>query len=111
MCPDSYIAKVENRDRVMCKKQENKICPFVRWCNNSECWKPLDSQENCRLRSKFEIPQGASRVRFEKKGNLYIEVENSVIVLKNPFTFVPKYVTLYKSKDKYIINKSKGYGE
>lgn len=112
MCPDSYIGKVDNRDRILCKRQNGNICPFVRWCNVSDCWKPLPSQDTCRLKSEYTVPEKASRVRFEKKGELYIEVENNmVITLKNPFDFVPKYITLYKTKNGYGINKNKGYGK
>ena len=111
MCPDSYIGEVENRDRVLCKKQNGKICPFVRWCNNANCWKPLQSQEICSLRTEYKIPDGSFKVRFEKKGELYIETNESVVVLKNPFNFVPKYVALIQENDGYIINTKSGFSK
>lgn len=111
MCPNAYIGKVDNRDRVLCRKQNDKICPFVRWCNNANCWKPLQSQKICRLRTEYKIPDGAFEVRFEKKGELYIETNDSVVVLKNPFEFIPKYVTLVKKDNDYIIDKNNGFGK
>lgn len=111
MCPDSYKDKVRNREMIKCRKQGGNICPFVYWCEKIQDWKPLrDTQETCMIRTRVEKPDNASIVRFEKKGQLYIEYDNGVIVLDNPFNFVPKYVTLIKGKNgTFYINKKKGY--
>ena len=79
MCPDSYIGKVDNRDRILCKRQNDNICPFVRWCNVSDCWKPLPSQDTCRLKSEYIVPRVMinKSIDFVKKV-LYILYESYI---------------------------------
>ena len=36
---------------------------------------------------------------IEKKNSLYIEVKNNIIILKNPFNYVPVYVKLSKDRN------------
>lgn len=111
MCSDSYREKVGSRDVIKCRRQDGNICPYVYWCNKIDDWRPLrDTQDTCKLRTNDDVPKSASVVRFEKKGKLYIENENSVIAIDNPFDFVPKYVTLMKGKNGvFYINKKKGF--
>lgn len=110
MCPDSYKEKVGARDMIKCKRQDGNICPFVYWCDKIEDWKPLrDTQDTCKLRRIENIPSNASKVRFEKKGKLYIDHNNQVVVIDNPFNFVPQYVTLIVKGNNFYINKKKGY--
>lgn len=110
MCPDSYKEKVGDRDMIKCKRQDGNVCPYVYWCNKIEDWKPLrNTQDTCKLRTLVNIPDGSSKVRFEKKGKLYIDYNNEVIVLDNPFPFIPQYVTLIIKNGNFYINKKKGY--
>lgn len=110
ICPDSYRGKVGNREMVKCRKQGGNVCPFVYWCENAQDWKPIrNTQETCLLRTKINKPDNASVVRFIKKGKLYIEYKDGVVVLDNPFNFVPKYVTLIHKGEKFYIDKKKGF--
>lgn len=45
------------------------------------------------------IPKNYYKVQFEKKNSLYIEVKNNIIILKNPFNYVPVYVKLSKDRN------------
>ena len=49
------------------------------------------------------IPTNTNKVRFEKRGKLFIEVENFVIELDNPYDYIPQYVELIKQKGEYFI--------
>jgi hypothetical protein len=53
------------------------------------------------------IPSGYSKVVFEKKGFLYIDVDNETIKIKNPYDYTPLYVKLFKSKGEWKIRKEK----
>ena len=75
-------------------------CPFVYWCDKIHAYKPSSSMpENCKIKEKLQIPKGYSKVRFERKGYLYVDVNDQTIQIKNPFDDIPLYVKVTKSKD------------
>lgn len=109
MCGDAY-KDTNNTARgiIRCRKQNGEICPFVYWCTKIDDWRPLrNTQDTCKLRTGKEIPINGHKVRFEKKGKLYIEYNNGVIVLNNPFDYTPTYVELIIKGDKVYIKKNK----
>ena len=77
-----------------------EVCPFVYWCDKIHSYKLSPSMpENCKIKSKLQIPKGYSKVRFERKGYLYVDVNDQTIQIKNPFDDIPLYVKVTKSKD------------
>lgn len=122
MCPYAYYGKLENynRDIILCKKQDNKMCSFTRYCNKKNMMIPNDrfgyTMEDCKMRYEVEIPKGSSRVRktvsdskflyvdIEIKGNLYTHK------LKNPYPNgeIPDYVYVQEGLDGYeIVDKER----
>lgn len=112
MCPYAFkkINKERNEEMIYCNKQENTICHLVYFCKSKNSWKPIrDTQNNCLIRLRTSIPDGFNKVRFEKRGKLYVDIGNKTIMVDNPFDYVPDYVALRKVKNsnKFIVNKSK----
>ena len=69
----------------------------MRRCNMEHTWLPIDSMNTCTLREPervIELKNGEYLVRFEKDGDLYIEVGDYVIYKKNPYDYVPEKVEM-----------------
>ena len=83
-----------------------EICPFVYWCPRRYIWKPSKNMpENCGVKERYEAPKGQYRVCDERKGMLYIDIDKNIIMLENPFDYIPKYVKLSKTKNGWKIRK------
>lgn len=94
MC--SYCEKGNYYGFCTCIKS-GEICPFMRRCNIEHDWLPIDTMDKCTLREPervIELKSGEYLVRFEKDGNLYIEVGDYVIYKKNPYDYVPEKVEM-----------------
>lgn len=79
--------------------KSHETCPFMRRCNVEHDWLPIDAMDRCTLRRperRIELKQGEYKVRFEKNGDLYIEIEDYVIQKKNPFDHIPEKVEMVK---------------
>lgn len=75
------------------------ICPFMRRCGIEHTWLPIDSMNSCSLRQPervIELKNGEYKVRFEKGGDLYIEVGDIVIQKANPYDYIPEKVELVR---------------
>lgn len=91
-CPFCIIAPFN--DFCRCKKTGN-ICPFVRRCLNEMRWKPLNSMGNCTYRlEEAKMNKNEYKVRFAIKGKLFIEIDNYVKEIDNPYDTVPQKVEL-----------------
>ena len=55
--------------------------------------------ENCKVKQNLEAPEGYYKVCFEKRGNLYVDMNGHVEIIKNPFNKVPTYVKAIKLKN------------
>ena len=85
-----------------------EICPYVYWCNKKQRWLELSSMpKDCKVKVNYELPKGQYLVIEERKGYLYVDVNNQAIAIKNPFNFKPKYVELYKTKTGWAIRGEK----
>lgn len=81
-------------------------CPYVYFCNKKNCWREVATAPKvCKLAIKMELPKGAYLVKEERKGFLFVDVDNQTIKIKNPFDYTPKYVRLVKNKAGYRIKK------
>ena len=79
--------------------KSHEICPFMRRCNVEHDWLPIDAMDKCTLREperRVKLKQGEYKVRFEKDGDLYIEIEDYVIQKKNPFDYIPETVEMVR---------------
>lgn len=47
---------------------------------------------------QVEIPKGYSKVCFEKRGKLYVNVDGVIRIIPNPFDHVPQFVKAYQLK-------------
>lgn len=80
------------------------------FCNKTMTWKESQSMpKSCPVKGKKkDIPKGYSVVAYERKGNLYIESNGFIHVVKSPYEQgkAPKYVKLCKNKQgNYYIDK------
>ena len=90
-----------------CKKTNN-ICPWVSWCGKINGWKERSGMEKyCKYLQNKDVPHGYYAVEFERKGFLYVLINNETIKIKNPFNLIPDYVKVYKSKGEWKIKKEK----
>lgn len=86
--------------------KENSICPFMRRCNVEKRWLPLNTMEGCRIRTeveKVDMVDGKYHVIFEKRGQLYVDVEGMVVVANNPFDATPEKVDVTQVDGKYYV--------
>lgn len=80
-CPYCIIEAYHNY--CMCKVI-NEPCFFVRRCSIESRWKPVSNMEVCKLRMKQESKY-MYKIRFEKRGKLYVEYGDFVVKVDNPF--------------------------
>lgn len=81
-----------------CTKSQD-MCPFMRRCSMEHEWLSLNGMNTCTLRKperSIELKENEYRVRFEKDGDLYIEIEDYVIQKKNPFDYIPEKVEMVR---------------
>ena len=96
MC--EYCEKGSYYSVCMCTKSKD-ICPFMRRCSMEHEWLPLNGMNTCSLRQperSIELKENEYKVRFEKDGDLYIEIEDYVIQKKNPFDYIPEKVEMVR---------------
>ena len=77
--------------------KENSICPFMRRCNVEKRWLPLNTMDGCRIRTeveKVDMVDGKYNVLFEKNGQLYVDVDDNVVKVNNPFEAMPRTVNV-----------------
>ena len=103
---DCPYCNVVNYDEIpTCNKQEgHPICPHVRRCIEHHIWKPLAYMANCPIKS---APTG--NVQFERHGYLYVKLDDEVIKVENPYSYIPDNVELrkYKGNYKVIVKENK----
>lgn len=84
----------------------NNICPFMYFCDKKNIWKPsANMPTNCGVKARAEAPKGYYRVREERKGYLYVDIDNQTYKIKNPFDDIPRYVKAFKTKDGWRLKK------
>lgn len=106
MCDYAYYDSKETfRQKIYCK-QNGKICLYSKYCVKVGKFIPNDGMENCfmALNENKKIPSGARRVRFIKKGFLYIEMDNGVIKVKSDTINEADYVYVRKTNGEYEIS-------
>lgn len=80
-------------------KVTNQICPYAYFCNKTGTWKPSSHMPaKCKVKEQADIPKGYYQVCFERKGNLYVDIEGCIQIIPNPFDNVPLYVKATKLK-------------
>lgn len=108
MCDYAYYNPKEIlRQKIYCK-HNGKICLYSKYCVKVGKFVPSDGMENCfmALNENKKIPSGARRVRFIKKGFLYIEMDNGVIKVKNNTINEVDYVYVRKTNGEYEVSLS-----
>ena len=92
-------------------KLTKESCPFMYFCNKTLTWKESNTtSKNCKIKedSVNKPPKGTYKIVFERKGNLYIDVNNEIKVVKNPYSKdeIPEFVKLQKDKlGKWFVKK------
>ena len=101
------LCKFLNMGNGICSLLNNK-CPFVYFCSKKGQWKPINNfPAKCKLINQYENSVLAKdnfyKICFEKRGKLYINYKDTIIIVKNPFDFTPSYVKIYKDGDEIKI--------
>ena len=106
MCPYSFYKNLNGRDYIYCLKTDG-VCPFTRYCTIIGKMIPNDrkyyTMEDCNLKNEKVLENGEYKVRFEKKGFLYVEINDSVKMFKNIFNDIPVSVKLVFVDGEYYI--------
>ena len=82
------IPEEDEYKRLKCKLKNGGYCIYATFCNRLQRYIHIDNYQECYIMNDYNkktIPQGANYVRFTKNGFLYVEFENGVIKVKNPF--------------------------
>lgn len=88
-----------NMEKGICLlRKEN--CPYLYYCNKIHKYKINSSTPvNCRIKQSFEVPNGYYKVCFERKKQLYVNVDNNIEIIPNPYNFIPIYIKMIKLKN------------
>lgn len=90
-------------------KITQQICPFMYFCERTQIWRANNYMpKNCKVKETQNNAvkhKGKYRVINYRKDFLYVEINDVVYKLKNPFDFVPDYVDVLKRNGVYIIKK------
>lgn len=77
-----------------------EVCPYLYFCNKIKKYKPsVSMSQECKVKEKKETPKGFYKVCFEKKKFLYINVNDQIQIIENPYDFIPSYVKMSKLKN------------
>lgn len=78
----------------------NSNCPFMYFCNKVNDWRPMNSMpKKCKVQEQALAPKGWYKVRMERRGFLYIDIEGQTRKFPNPFDEIPLYVKIIKQKN------------
>ena len=95
----------KNRKENICIITKN-ICPWAQWCGKISNWKERPGAEKyCKFLKEEQTPEGYYKVEFERHGFLYVNYNNVIIKIENPFEDVPKFVKVKKTKVSYKLTK------
>ena len=93
----------------------NQRCAFVRYCGKvGDIINTDNCEKNCKTFLEKEANVGKTnitpnKVLFEKRGKLWVEESaDQVVVVENPYDYVPKFVKLLKRQNgEYYIKVKK----
>lgn len=97
MCQHSYYKSNSDDIKIYCRHEGQTICLYSMYCDLLGKWKVNENREEyCILRDKpiIKIPNDANWVRFEKSNKLYIEYQDMVVTIANPYDYIPDFVYL-----------------
>lgn len=78
----------------------NSQCPYMYFCTKRNAWRNTKYMtDNCNIKKKAMVPKGYYRVRFERRGYLYVDFGDKTVAIKNPFEDVPEFVKVSKLKN------------
>ena len=108
MCPYCEIGTYLGT--CQCLASDTYPCMFVYRCTMEHRWKPLPEMDRCLLMKEKmgvrELRDNEYKVLFESNGKLYVEVEDVVHKIDNPFDYMPQGVEIEKVDGRVYI---KGY--
>ena len=96
-----------NRHYLYCKIHNNEMCPLIRYCSKIKDFINIDAYDKkCKYFIKGETMKREfeNKVLFEKKHKLYIEINDTIITVENPFEYIPEFVKLVKVKSEYYVD-------
>lgn len=100
------FASYNTEGRIICE-ETHTYCAFQRFCRKVNQWIETEAAKECKVMRNKEIPKGAYKVVDMRRGNLYVLVGDTIILLSNPYETIPDYVYLTKTKEgKYRIKKN-----
>lgn len=100
-CPYCKVDSYESY--CICSKTGN-ICVFVRRKPCIMQWSPLESMVNCKLRQEEVVmSDNEKKVRFAKNNKLFVEIDDFVIEINNPYDYCPDYVDVININNIYYI--------
>lgn len=100
MCPHYKIASYES---IPICDVTGDHCYLGRRCIIEKTWLPLNSMYNCRIRNTAK-GVGMYKVRFEKGGKLYVEMDDMVVVVDNVYEYTPETVDIKEVDGIYYID-------
>lgn len=106
MCP--YCEVGNYLEFCQCLASDTYPCMFVYRCTMERRWKPLPEMDNCLLMKQKmgvrDLKPNEYKVLFESNGKLYVEVDDVVHKIENPFDHTPQGVEI-ESVDGHVYVK------
>lgn len=103
MCTFAEWRDFKGREYLFCKRTD-RICEYSKFCQLQNKFILNDRWEQCSVKDEKDIPSGSNRVLFERKGFLYIDLNDKTIKVKNTFNHIPDYVYIRDGIDGYDVS-------
>lgn len=103
ICQYGFYKDKEDKPRLYCKLNK-QFCIYSKYCGNEKRYIHTENYKECYImdeRNNKEIPQGACRVRFTLKGNMYVEIDDNHVVQIPEIKGVNNYVYVRKINGQY----------
>lgn len=101
MCQYAFYKNGENK--LYCNIN-NQMCLYSKFCSKQQKYIHREGAENCYMAIEEQnrhIPDGAYYVRFVLKGYAYVEIGNSVKMIKDTIGNIKNYVYLRDNNGEY----------
>jgi len=102
MCANAHYHP--NDIRLYCKQTDN-ICVYQYYCPQVKKYKLNNREGGCIMynKEKKTLNKNQYNVRFEKRGILFVEIDNYVQEFKNPYDYIPESVELARVNGEWFI--------
>ena len=85
----------------------SSVCPYLYYCYRTLKYKEsMHMPDVCKVKEAYEAPKGFYKVSYGKRNNLYVIKDNIIIIVDNPYDYIPTYVKMEMKNGSWKITES-----